>query len=133
MSTASTLLAIAAGGSAGALARYGSVTLVQQWTAQHSLWHGLPLGTWLVNVSGSLLIGVLYVLVSEKLLLADSWRPLLMIGFLGAFTTFSSFSLETLQLIECGLVLQALLYTVASVVFCLLAGWLGMALTRTLA
>ena len=133
MPSAYTLIAIAVGGSAGALARFIMVSLVQQWSLQHSFWHNLPLGTWLVNVLGSCLIGILYVLLTEKLLLADNWRPLLIVGFLGAFTTFSSFSLETLQLLERGMGLQALLYTLSSVVFCLLACWLGMALTRTLA
>jgi CrcB protein len=128
-----TLIAIALGGSAGALARFGMATLIQQWASQHSFWQNLPLGTWLVNILGSCATGILYVLLTEKLLLAESWRPLLVVGFLGAFTTFSSFSLETLQLLERGMALQALLYTLSSVLFCLLACWLGMALTRALA
>ncbi|TFH73229.1 fluoride efflux transporter CrcB [Gammaproteobacteria bacterium LSUCC0112] len=126
--------AIAMGGAAGALARHGAITLVQRWnTIATGMFNGLPLGTWLVNVSGSLLIGILYVLLVERLPVNADLRALLMVGFLGAFTTFSTFSLDTLLLIERGLMIQALLYTLSSVVFCLLATWLGMALTRTLA
>lgn len=126
--------AIAIGGAAGAMTRHASVNLVQHWNnAPGSLFYGLPVGTWLVNVSGSLLIGILYVLLVERLPVNTELRALLMVGFLGAFTTFSSFSLDTLLLIERGMVVQALLYTLGSVLFCLLATWLGMALTRTLA
>lgn len=122
--------AIAIGGAAGAVARHTSINLVQGW---NTAGNGLPLGTWLVNVSGALLIGILYVLLVERLPVNTELRALLMVGFLGAFTTFSTYSLDTMLLIERGLVLQALIYTVGSVVFCLLATWLGMALTRTLA
>lgn len=126
--------AIALGGAAGALARHGAITLVQRWnTIATGVFSGIPLGTWLVNVSGSLLIGILYVLLVERLPVNTELRALLMVGFLGAFTTFSTFSLDTLLLIERGLMIQALIYTLSSVVFCLLATWLGMALTRTLA
>lgn len=126
--------AIAMGGAAGALARHGAIALVQRWnTIATGMFNGFPLGTWLVNVSGSLLIGILYVLLVERLPVNAELRALLMVGFLGAFTTFSTYSLDTLLLIERGLVIQALIYTFGSVVFCLLATWLGMALTRALA
>jgi fluoride exporter len=133
MSVFTTYAAIAAGGAAGAMARHASITLVQGWNNNTTAMSGLPLGTWLVNVSGSLLIGILYVLLVERLPVNTELRALLMAGFLGAFTTFSSYSLDTLLLIERGLVIQALIYTLGSVVFCLLATWLGMALTRALA
>jgi CrcB protein len=128
------IAAIAAGGAAGALARHASVNAVHAWNNTSSgVFSGLPVGTWLVNVSGSLLIGILYVLLVERLPVNAELRALLMVGFLGAFTTFSTYSLDTLLLVERGLILQALLYMLSSVVFCLLATWLGMALTRTLA
>ncbi|MDP2091619.1 MAG: fluoride efflux transporter CrcB, partial [Pseudohongiella sp.] len=119
---------------AGALARHASVNVVHAWNNTSSgVFSGLPVGTWVVNVSGSLLIGILYVLLVERLPVNTELRALLMVGFLGAFTTFSTYSLDTLLLVERGLILQALLYTLSSVVFCLLATWLGMALTRALA
>jgi CrcB protein len=133
MSVFTTYAAIAAGGAAGAMARHVSINLVQGWNSNTTAESGLPLGTWLVNVSGSLLIGILYVLLVERLPVNTELRALLMVGFIGAFTTFSTYSLDTLLLIERGLVIQALIYTFGSVVFCLLATWLGMALTRTLA
>ncbi|MDO9519662.1 MAG: fluoride efflux transporter CrcB [Pseudohongiella sp.] len=127
-------IAMAIGGAAGALARNTTITFVQNWNNNASgMFNGLPLGTWIVNVSGSLLIGILYVLLVERFPLHTELRALLMVGFLGAFTTFSTYSLDTLLLIERGLVIQAVIYTLSSVVFCLLATWLGMALTRALA
>ena len=106
-----TYLAIAVGGALGAMSRFALI----------------------VNVSGSLLIGVLYVLISEKMLLSVEARALLIVGFLGAFTTFSTFSLDTLLLIQQGFWLQACAYLMSSVLICVLATWLGMALTRLLA
>jgi CrcB protein len=134
MSVFTTYAAIAVGGAAGAMARHASINLVQGWNNNSpGMFNGMPLGTLLVNVSGSLLIGILYVLLVERLPVNTELRALLMVGFLGAFTTFSTYSLDTLLLIERGLVFQSLIYTFTSVVFCLLATWLGMALTRTLA
>lgn len=128
------IAAIAAGGATGALARHAAVNVVYNWNnANNGMLNGLPVGTWVVNVSGSLLIGILYVLLVERLPVNTELRALLMVGFLGAFTTFSTYSLDTLLLIERGLMLQALLYMLSSVMFCLLATWLGMALTRALA
>lgn len=121
-------LAIAIGGAIGALSRYGMMNLVA-----HLLGTRLPWGTLLVNISGSLVIGVLYVLISEKMLLSSEVRALLIVGFLGAFTTFSTFSLDTVLLIQQGWIVQALGYMLASVMICVLATWLGMVLARLLA
>lgn len=127
-------LFIALGGAAGALARYTLMTLVD--TGRHGIgggWQVLPLGTLTVNVLGSLLIGVLYVLIIEKMTLAPEFRSLLVVGLLGAFTTFSTFSLDTVLLLEQGYWLQAVTYTLLSVVLCVLAAWLGMAILRLVA
>lgn len=119
------VLAIAAGGAAGAVLRYWTSTGVHRLTGA-----GFPYGTLIVNVLGSLLIGLLYVLLVERLALGAHWRAALLIGVLGAFTTFSTFSIETLNLLEQGEQLKATLNIMLSVVLCLGAAWMGLNLGR---
>ncbi|MEQ8952926.1 MAG: fluoride efflux transporter CrcB [Gammaproteobacteria bacterium] len=120
-------LAIALGGAAGATTRYWLSTTVEPFNGSQ-----FPLGTFLVNVIGSFLIGMAFILLLEKIHLAPTWRPLLMIGFLGAMTTFSTFSLETLLLFQQGHYNTALFYVLSSVALCLVATLAGMQLTRLL-
>ncbi len=121
------LIFIALGGASGAVARH----LLANWV--HSLWEGkLPLGTLLVNITGSLVIGVVYVMVVERQLIHPDWRGVLIVGFLGAFTTFSTFSLETITLFEAGHAVHALGYMFGSAVACVLAAGLAIQLTRLL-
>lgn len=118
-------LAIALGGAVGAVARYWLSSWVERFNSGV-----FPAGTATVNLVGSLLIGFLFVLLLERIQLATVLRPLLISGFLGAFTTFSTFSLDALLLLQQGYTGTALTYLAASVVGCLLAAWLGMGLGR---
>jgi CrcB protein len=119
------LLFIALGGASGAVSRY----LLANWV--HQLWEGkLPVGTLLVNLLGSAAIGVVYVLLVEKELMHPDWRGVLMVGFLGAFTTFSTFSLETISLIEAGHWPYALAYMFASTLLCVVGAGAAIYLTR---
>ena len=113
-------LAIAVGGAVGAVGRFWISDLVDS-----GLGKNFPHGTLVVNVAGSLLMGILYVLLVEKLTADPIWRSFLMVGLLGAFTTFSTFSLETLQLLEAGALLRAGLNVLVSVFSCVLAVWAG--------
>ena len=115
-------LAVAIGGAVGAMARY-SVSVVMV-----SLHPKFPVATLFVNVAGSFLIGVLYVLIVEKALLAPVWRHVLMIGFLGAFTTFSTFSIETLHLYQTGHWQLALIYLMLSFILGVTAVFAGIVL-----
>ncbi len=118
------LLFIALGGALGALARYGLGSRV------HSLWGAAwPLGTLLINGLGSLAIGVIFALLERSVIHPD-WRSVVMVGFLGAFTTFSTFSLETVQLFERGHGGLALAYGLGSTVLCVAAAAIGVGLTR---
>ena len=119
------LVAIAAGGAAGAVMRYLVSNGVYNW-----LGRGFPWGTLTVNGVGSLLMGVLFVLLTERLALGPQWRAFLLIGFLGAFTTCSTFSIETLNLIEGGELLRAVVNMVGSVVLCVAAAWGGVVVGR---
>ena len=114
------VLAIAAGGATGALLRFWVSGQVHVW-----LGRGFPYGTLAVNVFGSLLMGLLSVLLIERLSLGPEWRAAILIGLLGGFTTFSSFSIETLNLIEAGAHGKALANMVLSVLLCVAAAWAG--------
>lgn len=89
-----------------------------------------PFGTLAVNVAGSFMIGLSYVLVVDRLQSNPQWQAILMVGFIGAFTTFSTFSLETLVLLQAGRVMAALSYILVSVIVCILVVALGMWLAR---
>lgn len=123
----SQVLVIAAGGAAGAVLRFWVSTGVYG-----VLGRGFPYGTLAVNVLGSLLMGVLYVLLLERSDLPVEWRAAILIGLLGAFTTFSTFSIETLNLLEERELIKAVLNMVLSVVLCLFATWFGVMVGRQL-
>ncbi len=120
-------LAIAFGGAAGAVSRYWLSTTVERFNGTT-----FPLGTFFVNIVGSFLIGVFFIILAEKLHLVDQWRPIIIIGFLGAMTTFSTFSLDALLLFQQGHYNSALFYILGSVILSLLAAFFGMQITRIL-
>ena len=115
---------IAFGGALGSVARYACSTAAARW-----LGFGFPWGTLIVNVGGSFAIGVIAALVAAdgRPLLGTDARAFLVIGVLGGFTTFSSFSLETLELARAGALGAAAANVVVSVALCLLGVWLGFA------
>ncbi len=119
------IIAIAAGGAAGSLLRFWMSSGVHALVGRQ-----FPYGTLAVNVLGCLLMGILFVLLTERLNLGPLWRAGLLIGLLGGFTTFSAFSMETITLIEEGAHLKAALNILLSVAACLGATWLGMTATR---
>lgn len=103
-------LIIGAGGFLGAITRYGIGVLVgQKWG------HIFPTGTLAVNVSGSFLIGLLMYLLAERFMVNPQWRLFLVIGFLGSYTTFSTFEYETGGLLRDGEIVFAALNVVLSV------------------
>lgn len=122
-----TYIAIAFGGAFGAMSRFWLHTAVQKFNGS-----SFPLGTFTVNILGSFLIGVIFVVMAEKAQLPESLRPLIMIGFLGAMTTFSTFSLDALLLFEQGHYNIALFYIVSSVALCLFAAFAGIQLARVM-
>ena len=121
------LLLIAIGGAAGSLLRYLLGGAVQQLSGR-----GFPVGTLAVNVLGCFIIGIL-ARVFLNMQASAEWRALLIVGFCGGFTTFSTFSYETIGLIEGGEYARGLAYISLSVILCLAATLGGMALTRSVA
>ena len=120
-----TYIAIAIGGAFGAISRYWVSESMEKVNGT-----GFPLGTFTVNLLGSFLIGVLFIVFAEKLEIAQQWKSLLIVGFLGAMTTFSAFSLDTLLLFQQGQYNTALFYIFSSVIACLFAAYAGIQLTR---
>ena len=119
------IVSIAAGGAIGALLRFwmsNGVYLL--------LGRGFPYGTLAVNTLGSFIMGLLYVFMLERMEISPEWRAALMIGLLGAFTTFSTFSIETMNLVEAGEISKAGLNMFLSVALCVTGCWFGMILGR---
>lgn len=123
------LVIIAIGGAFGAIVRFLVSTGIYQW-----LGRGFPYGTLIVNVVGSFLMGLLAeALISQRVTISLDYRAAVLVGFMGAFTTFSTFSLETFYLLEQGQLSKAGLNVAISVGSCLIAVWLGLVLARGLA
>ena len=120
------ILLVALGGALGAALRYGTHVFFARFSDGP-----LPLGTWTVNLVGCFLIGLLVPLLGRAGL-AEHLRFFLVVGFLGSLTTFSTFSLETLDLWQRGLGVGALVNVIGSVAVGLLCVWLGLQLGRSL-
>lgn len=116
-----------AGGGLGA----GCRLALGQWVA-NNVTSAFPLGTFAINILGSFGIGVISVIFAERAIQADWMRVFLMTGLLGGFTTFSTFSLEVVHLIQHGRAVLATTYAVISVVLCILAAMAGVYAARTL-
>lgn len=122
------LLLIALGGAAGATTRY----LVDTWVSERA-GGAFPWGTFVINVSGSLLLGLLFALAIERDVLPASIRGPVLIGFIGAYTTFSTLMLESWRLIEGGAVVLGLANLVGSSVIGMVAVVMGLMIGRALA
>lgn len=119
------LLAIAAGGAAGAVARYLVMVGMTRW-----LGSGFPWGTITVNVVGSFLLGALIEALALRVHLSPEWRAFIVVGCMGAFTTFSTFSLDVVSLAQRGAWTPAFLYIAGSVILSVGALLGGMRLFR---
>lgn len=112
--------AIAFGGSCGAVCRYWVSTSTNRWLGE-----GFPYGTLTVNLIGSIAVGFLTILLADRLNVSNEVRLGLIVGFLGAFTTFSTFALDTVYLIDNGAIFKAVTYGLFSVVLSVLGVWAG--------
>ena len=120
------LLAIAIGGALGAPARYGIAQLLPVTPGS------FPWATFWTNVSGAFVLGVFLTIVIERYPPTRFVRPFFGVGFLGAYTTFSTLAVETARLVQDGEVALAVAYTVASIAVGLVVAYLGIALAREL-
>lgn len=111
---------VLAGAGLGGLARY----IVASWVLEK---YGgrFPMGTFLINLSGSFLIGVVMTVLTERVHLHPNWRLFLVVGILGGYTTFSSFEYETYQAVRTGERWIAMLYVAGSVALGYAGVWLG--------
>jgi len=121
------VMAIAAGGALGAVMRWYVAGFIQRLSGS-----AFPWGTLAVNVVGSFLLGFLFVWMLERVTVGELARLAVTVGFLGAFTTFSTFSLETARMLQEGAFSMALGNVLAQVLVCVTLAWLGMQLARML-
>ncbi|MEW6997174.1 fluoride efflux transporter CrcB [Colwelliaceae bacterium BS250] len=121
MQTIQMYLFVALGGAFGACFRFAISEFVLNWLGK-----GFPFATLMVNISGSLVMGVLYGLIEQGTIEVVVYRTAIGIGFLGAFTTFSTFSLDTLLLLQQGEIIKAMINVLLNVGLCILAAGLGM-------
>jgi fluoride exporter len=121
------ILFIGIGGFLGAIARYGTALWIgQRWG------RSFPLGTFMINISGSFLIGLLMSLFTERFMVNPQWRLLFVVGFLGAYTTFSTFEYETGALLKDGEWMIAMLNVLLSVIVGFIALKLGEMIAKSI-
>lgn len=120
-------LMVALGGALGSLARFGLGGYIS-----HRMSTRFPYGTFAVNISGSFLIGLIVTVLAERTQWSANWRYLIPIGFIGAFTTFSTFEYETFRNVQDGQMLVAFLNVTLSVTAGFLAVWGGMITGRAI-
>jgi fluoride exporter len=127
MGTVTTWLAVAVGGALGSLARFWLAALMTMLTGPRFPW-----GTLLINVLGSFIIGLVAALTAlpARVGMHPDARVFLMVGVCGGFTTFSAFSLQSLELLQSGELASALGYVAGSVLLCLIGVWAGWLLGR---
>jgi CrcB protein len=121
------ILLVAVGGGIGAVSRY----LLSLWAADR-YGSGFPYGTLLANIIGCFIIGIFMTLITEKYVVSPYWRLLVTVGFIGGLTTFSSFSYETLKLLQEANVAGALWNLLLNMVVGFAATWLGISAGRML-
>ena len=119
------ILFIGAGGFLGAVSRY-IVARVSMFIFGNSI----PYGTFLVNVLGSFILGYFYIVSVERVFIPDHLKMAISIGFLGAFTTFSTFSVESLMLFEDGAYMWGIINLFANIFFSLTAAYIGIHIAR---
>jgi fluoride exporter len=121
------ILVIALGGALGALSRYGlGIWISGKWN------QGFPLHTFFINITGAFFLGFLNTLFIERLTVSTLWRLGIGVGFLGAYTTFSTFGFEVITLLEGGSLFTAGLYTLLSIIVGFTGVALGVGLARIL-
>lgn len=123
------LVFIAVGGAIGAVGRFAVMSAVGHFFHESTL-AAFPWGTLIVNVSGALILGALIELSALVWSPSPEVRALLVVGVLGAFTTFSTFSMDLYFLLDRGQIVSAGLYAAGSVVVCLVAFWAGISVLR---
>jgi CrcB protein len=121
------LIAVALGGAIGSLVRYFVAGAVQS-----AAWPGFPWGIFVVNITGGFVMGVIVELGALKIQMTPELRSFLTVGILGGYTTFSTFSLDSVMLIQRGAYASAGAYMVGSVVLSVLALYAGLFLVRAL-
>lgn len=121
MTNASIYLFVAFGGALGATLRFFIMQISVQWLGKD-----FPFGTLLVNIVGSFFLGLMYALTEQGYIADFPWRAMISVGLLGALTTFSTFSADSLLLLQQGQYLKSVVNIALNVVLCMAVAWLGM-------
>ena len=119
------IISIFAGGGLGALLRYGVISNISK-----ILPNTFPYGTLTVNILGALFIGIVYSLLSQKISISENLKLFITVGFLGGFTTFSTFNLDFFQLVESSKIAAAMIYALGTFIATIIGFYAGYSVIR---